>query len=129
MILFNKNAVNNICPTLYEKTTLDPVYYLFEFENDQTKVKYYCIPTELSTELLRYNEFDIEDKTNPVALNGEVDLPIGTYTYKVYEQSSSTNLDPTGLDVVEEDILQVKDSSTYTNTTYSPDLENTYYEG
>lgn len=129
MLVINKNSSNEVLPTLYELTTLSPVYYLFEFENDQTKEKYYCIPTELSTELLRYNKFNIVDTASPVALNGQVNLPVGNYTYRVYEQSSSTNLDPTGLNQVERDICQVKDSSTFTNTTYSPDLENTYYEG
>lgn len=128
-MLINKNSNNYVFPTLFELSTLSPVYYLFEFENDQTKEKYYCIPTELSTELARYNKFNIQDTSNPVALNGQVNLPVGNYTYRVYEQSSSTNLDPTGLNQVELDICQVKDSSTFTNTDYSPDLENTYYEG
>lgn len=128
-MLINKNSNNYVYPTLFELSTLSPVYYLFEFENDQTKVKYYCIPTELSTELTRYNKFNIQDTSNPVALSGQVNLPVGNYTYRVYEQSSSTNLDPTGLNQVELDICQVKDSSTFTNTDYSPDLENTYYEG
>ena len=121
-MLINKNSNNYVFPTLFELSTLSPVYYLFEFENDQTKVKYYCIPTELSTELTRYNKFNIQDTSNPVALSGQVDLPVGNYTYRVYEQSSSTNLDPTGLNQVELDICQVKDGSTFTNTDYSPDI-------
>ena len=45
-----KSTVNTNVPlTLEEKTTLTgTVYYLFEFENDTTKVKYYQIFTDVS---------------------------------------------------------------------------------
>lgn len=128
-IALNKNSVNIITPTLFEKTTLSPVYYLFEFINKQTFAKSYCIPTELSTELQRYNKFSIEDTANPVALSGEVDLSAGSYEYNVYEQLSSTNLVPTGLDIVEAGMCKVYDSTTHTNTEYPvAAVTNTQYE-
>ena len=130
MLIINKNTTNTIAPTLYEKTTLSPVYYLLEFENKQTKEKSYCIPTELSTELQRYNKFIITDTSSPVPLNGEVNLKEGDYTYTFYEQSSSTNLDPTGLTSVEEMECHVKDSTSFANTEYvGASSDNTVYEG
>lgn len=128
-IKLNKSSSNTITPTLFEKTTLSPVYYLFEFQNSQTKSLSYCIPTELSNELLRYNKFTITDTASPNPLNGEVNLSRGTYYYTVYEQSSSTNLDPTGLNAVESDgICRVYDT-VVVNTEYPvATVTNTQYE-
>ena len=129
MIVLDKNTTNTITLRLYSKTTVSPVYYLFEFENDQTHDKSYCIPTELSTELLSYNRFHIQETTNPTALSGQVNLTPGNYTYRVYEQTSSTNLNPSNATEIEEDCCQVNDDTTYTNTDYTPTLTNTTYEG
>ena len=127
-IALNKLTVNRITPTLYEKTTLSPVYYLFEFISRTRFTKSYCIPTELSVELLRYNKFNIEDKLSPNPLNGEVNLRPGQYDYNVYEQSSSTNLNPSGLSVVEDGMCRVYDD-TDPNTRYAnPETTNTEYE-
>ena len=63
MILQKSTNNTNVPLTLYEKTTLSPVYYLFEFENDQTKVKYYQIFTDVSvagSARKRSNLFNIE---------------------------------------------------------------------
>jgi hypothetical protein len=129
MFKLNKNATNTVTLRLYSKTTVSPVYYLFEFENDQTHVKSYCIPTDTSTETESYNRFSIEDTASPVPLNGEVELTAGNYTYRVYEQTSSTNLNPANADEIEVDCCQVLDTTTYTNTYYTPTLTNTVYEG
>lgn len=127
-IALNKLSVNRIAPTLYEKTTLSPVHYLFEFISRSRFTKSYCIPTELSTELLRSNIFNIEDKVNPNPLNGEVDLRPGQYDYNVYEQLSSSNLNPAGLSIVEDGMCRVYDN-TDPNTRYAnPSVTNTEYE-
>ena len=127
-IALNKSSANTITPTLFEKTTLSPVYYLFEFKNTQTKALSYCIPTELSNELLRYNKFIITDTANPNPLLGQVNLSSGTYSYIVYEQLSSTNLNPTGLNIVEDGICRVY-GTPITNTEYpSATVTNTQYE-
>lgn len=127
MIVLEKNATKTITLRLYSKTTVSPVYYLFEFENDQTHEKTYYIPTELSTELLSYNRFNITLVSSQLFLG--LYLTAGNYTYRVYEQTSSTNLNPTGLNMIEEDICRVNDTTTYTSTDYTPTLTNTAYEG
>lgn len=124
----NKGQANTICPTLLEKTTLSPVWYLLEITSETTGTSVYCVPTETSTELQRYNEFVITETANPVPLNGEVELNEGRYTYKFYEQSSSTNLSPTGLTEVENGIIICKDSTNHTNTEYSGTTTNTEYQ-
>lgn len=95
MVLLNKNAINSVILTLTEKVTINNPYFLFEFTHDQTNTVSYCISTDLSIYPNRYNQFMITEKNNPNALNGEVNLIYtGYYKYKVYAQSSSTNLNP-----------------------------------
>lgn len=111
MIVINKNTTNNFVATLYELSQLTDPNYLFEFESNQTKTKYYTIITDVSTNKPRYNEFNfVEGSDDPT--NGSLDLGSpGFYNYKVYEQASSSNLDPTGLNEVEQGKLKLIDST------------------
>jgi len=111
MIVINKNTTNNFVATLYELSQLTDPNYLFQFESDQTKTKYYTIITDVSTNKPRYNEFNfVEGSDDPT--NGSLDLGSpGFYNYKVYEQASSSNLDPTGLNEVEQGKLKLIDST------------------
>jgi len=116
--------------TLSEKITIPNPNYLFEFINNQTQQKYYCIASDLSLYPDRYNKFTIVVKTTtPDPLDGEIQIPLGDeYTYNVYEQVSSTNLDPTGLTVVENGLMtydkiltsRVENESTLTRKAYEP---------
>lgn len=101
MIVINKSQVNIVVLSLYQKTTLTPVYYLFEFTHKGTNTKTYCTAPDTSQFVSNYNQFTITDKTSPDPLEGEVDLVCGESVYRIYEQSSPTNLDPAGLNVVE----------------------------
>lgn len=113
-ILLTKSTNNtNVSLTLKEKTTLYPVYYLFEFENDQTKVKYYQIFTDVSTVTYNqrvWNVFNIEVVNSGSGANKIILGNTGTYRYNIYEQSSSSNLDPTGLTVVERGKMRLRDT-------------------
>lgn len=117
----NKNNSNVIVVTLFEKTTITNPTYLWEFKNVESGNKYYCICAELSTELLRYNEFIIIETGTvaPVPLSGQLKLPIGDYEYTVYQQASTTNLNPTGLTIVEVGDATCFDSTTNTNKEYT----------
>ena len=90
MLYVKDGIVNSVSLTLKENTTISPVYYLFEFQNDFTKDKVYKLPTMVSSNS-RYTEFliDLTDETG-------YDLsPTGWWSYKVYQQDNNTNLDPT----------------------------------
>lgn len=102
MIKLTKGTTtSNIALTLTEKVTLSPVYFLFEFKNDTSNTKYYVISADTSTETERYNLFEITEGVDD-QVNGSVILgDSGFYTYTVYEQSSSSNLDPSELSIVE----------------------------
>ena len=129
MIRLNLGS-NVVVLTLSEKITISSPNFLFEFINNQTQIKYYCISSDLSLYPERYNKFNIIVKTTtPSPLVGEINIPLGDeYTYNVYEQSSSTNLDPTGLTVVENGLMtydkiitsRVEQESTLTRKAYEP---------
>lgn len=115
MILQKSTNNTNIALTLYEKTTLSPVYYLFEFQNDQTKVKYYQIFTDVSvagSARERSNLFNIEVINSGSGANKIILGNSGLYHYTIYEQSSSSNLDPTGLTIVERGQMRLVDGET-----------------
>ena len=129
MIRLNLGS-NVVVLTLSEKITIASPNFLFEFINNQTQIKYYCISADLSLYPERYNKFTIVVKTTtPSSLVGEIQIPLGDeYTYNVYEQVSSTNLDPTGLTVVENGLMtydkiitsRVEQESTLTRKAYEP---------
>lgn len=108
MILLHPTITNKVALTLSEATTLASPIYLFELINNQTFEKFYFIADDISPFTYRYNLFEIVVKTNPNPLNGEVNLTIGEeYKYNIYEQLSTTNLDPTlSTGIVEVGILR-----------------------
>lgn len=135
MIVINKNTTTNFVATLFELSQLFNPNYLFEFESDQTKTKYYTIIADISTNKSRYNEFNFVEGTNDPT-NGSLDLGSpGFYNYKVYEQNSSTNLDPSGDErvfVVEQGKMKLIDSTyqpSFTQHSVSPTTNVVYNPG
>ena len=117
MINIERNSANEIALTLTEKGTA--AYYLFKFQSDNTEAVEYCIATDSSLYPERFNKFTITEQTSPDNLNAEVELPTeGQWRYFVYANSSSSNLDPTGLTELESGIVKVTGTSTPV-TTYS----------
>jgi hypothetical protein len=96
--------------------------YLWEFKNG-TGVGVYCISTNTATaaQIERSDKFVIIEtgSTTAIPLSGQVQLNVGDYDLKIYEQLSTTNLDPTGLTCVQEDIVTVLDSTINTNKVYT----------
>lgn len=132
MIKITRGQANVVVITLKEKTTLANPKYLFVFKNDQTNVEAKFIAADTSNYTDRYNKFTITEKTtSPNPLTGEVTLSLdGFYTYTIYEQTSSTNLNPANATgVVETGKVQVFQAAV-TDHTYSPDSNITYiYNG
>lgn len=96
MILITKNTTNNIVLTLAEKTTLTNVVYLFEVINDSGSKGKCFIAEDISPNPVRYNEFNLIENTTEDLLNGTFELELsGFYKYNIYEQTSTTNLNPT----------------------------------
>jgi len=104
MIRLTKGATQNIILTLTEKELLTNPNYLFVFTNRSanTEVKFVRLNnTDISQYKDRYNEFSIVTNTNfSTALNGQ-------YDYDIYEQTSTSNLNPAGLNLLESGIMEL----------------------
>ena len=105
MIRLTKGQTENIILTLTEKQLLTSPNYLFIFENrsTNTEIKFVRLNnTDISAYKARYNEFSIVvNSFFNTALNGQ-------YTYSIYEQASTTNLNPTGLNLLESGIMELE---------------------
>jgi len=104
MIRLTKGQTQNIILTLTEKQLLTNPNYLFIFTNRSanTEVKFVKLnATDISAYKDRYNEFSIVVNTNfASSLNGQ-------YDYEIYEQTSTTNTNPAGLNMVESGIMEL----------------------
>jgi len=95
MLKINKNANNTLIVTLNEKKTLTSPYYLFRFTNDITQTSVRFLSADLSLFKDRYNKFLITETsgTNDYS-SGVITLsPTGFWSYTIYDQASSSNLD------------------------------------
>ena len=111
MINIERNSPNEIALTLKERGTA--TYYLFKFQSDNTEAVEYCIATDSSAFPNRYNRFTITEQTSPDNLNAQVEMTTeGQWRYYVYANSSSSNLDPTGLVELESGIVKVTGTTT-----------------
>lgn len=74
--------------TVTELQTLTAPHWLFEFIDEQSQQSVRCILDNISQSTSRYDEFQITDGV-------DVTFPYaGFYTYRIYEQTSDSNLDP-----------------------------------
>lgn len=115
MIHLTKGQTNSIILTLTEKQLLTNPNYLFVFTNRSSNlqvkfVKLYATDTSLYKD--RYNEFSIVTNTYfGSSLNGQ-------YIYSIYEQASTSNTNPAGLNLLETGILEL-DGTGISYTQYS----------
>jgi len=97
MLLINKNTNNTLIVTITEKVSISNPYFLFVFTSDATNEKVIFLQENISQHTDRYDEFVITERsTNLDYTSGIIEfLPIGSWTYEIFEQASSTNLDRT----------------------------------
>ena len=120
MLQINKAESKSWYLTLTEKTTISNPTYLFSVTQRQSNTVTNFIMTDVSSFKERYNEFVFVEGVT-------ADLYTGEYMYKVYAQTSPSNLDPSLADeLVEEGILKVGD--TFGTTSYTPNLTEKIYE-
>lgn len=125
LLLTEGSTTDHIVVTLTEKTTIPNAHYLFVFEQVLSKalVKFVA-GIDLSAYPERFNEF---------AVNTSVLFSlVGGYVYKVYEQVSAINTDPTGLTEVENGQAIVKsatDETLASSPKYSPSTSYKAYAG
>lgn len=125
----NKGGTAYWYPTLRENAIIPIPTYLWQLTGASNNPIYF-IAQELSSQLNRYNKFLITETASPNPLLGEVELQPGDYDYKVFEQSSTTNLDPTGLNEVESGVVTCIDNGANTNKVdNSADVTNKIFNG
>ena len=113
MIQLTKGQTQYIYLTLTEKELLVNPNYLFIFtsRSTNTSVSFVLLnATDVSLFKDRYNKFSIVTNTY---FNTSL---IGQYTYEVYEQASTTNTNPNGLNMLESGIMMLNEASTIFTT-------------
>jgi hypothetical protein len=104
MMILTISATQSVYLTLKEKQTLATPNYLFVFTQRTTNDVIAFVKlnnTDISAHKERYNEFSIVVNSYfNTSLNGQ-------YTYSIYEQASTSNLNPTGLNLLETGIMEL----------------------
>lgn len=98
MIVYTIGQQSDTLVTLNESTTIVNPYYLFVFTNVSTKVVYTQIVNSASDTSSYPDRINIYT-FNTITLFATAQA--GQYSYEVYEQVSSSNINPTGLTLVE----------------------------
>lgn len=127
MNTITRGANNTLILTLTERVTLAAPYFLVRVESRRTKVvKRFILASNLSSDTDRYDKFTLTESTNEILTSGTVSLTGGDWWYKVYEQTSASNLDENNATTLLEDgIFRVIDS----NDTYvDPEQGDTYID-
>ena len=107
MIQLTKGQTEYVYLTLTEKQTIASPNYLFTFKNrsTNTEVKFVLLfAADVSLFKERYNKFSLKvDKYFS-------SKPRGQWTYEIYQQTSSSNTDVTGLTLLESGIMWLNDA-------------------
>ena len=98
MIVYTIGQQSDTLVTLNESTTIVNPYYLFVFTNVSTKVVYTQIVNSSSDTSSYPDRINIYT-FNTITLFATAQA--GQYSYEVYEQQSSSNTNPSGLNLVE----------------------------
>lgn len=127
MQLINKGQNNYIVFTLFEKQTLVSPYWLFELTNKVEKSPIYFIASDVSSFPLRFNKFLITETSGTnIPTSGVITLAEeGEYDYRIFEQTSSTNLNPINTTNVVE-VGMIKVTGTKPTTTSYDNQDKTY---
>jgi hypothetical protein len=103
MLVLTKGVTSNIVVTLTEKQLLTAPNYLFVFtgRTTLTEIKFVLLnAADVSQYKNRYNKFSIN---HTLFTNAKIEQ----YIYNIYEQESTINTDPTGLNLLETGIMEL----------------------
>lgn len=118
MIYLTKGSTSQIILTLKEKQTLSAPNYLFVFTHrgSNIEVKFVILnAADTSGFKDRFNQFSIVTNT----YFGTQDS--GEWEYQIYEQTSTTNTNPTlATGLVETGIMRLNESTSFTYTKHQP---------
>ena len=123
MIVYTIGQQSDTLVTLNESTTIVNPYYLFVFTNVSTKVVYNQIVNSASDTSSYPDRINIYT-FNTITLFATAQA--GQYSYEVYEQQSSTNTNPSGLNLVECGKMLLNPANNLIQQGYEP---TTIYKG
>lgn len=128
MIRITKGQANLVIATTTEVGSAS--YYLFAFQNLTTLITQYCIAQDTSAFQGRYNAFTITESATPNPLTGGVTMALeGQWKYTIYGNTNGTNIDPTGLTVLETGMCIVTGTNAATPTYTGAPNTYTVYNG
>lgn len=107
------NVSQEIIFTGTEQSLLVSPYFLFIFTSTQNNDSVSFVKVNSSSYLSRYDKVIIDVDSY---FEGKND---GLWNYKIYEQESSTNTDPAGLNLVEEGYMKLLPAEAFTPTEYT----------
>lgn len=111
--LTKEQTADDVVLTLNERVTLTAPHFLFVARHTTTKETVrFVLPVDQSLFQSRYNEFTL----NTSVLFASASL--GQWLYNVYEQASSSNIDETGLNEVENGRLDLVSDEAFAFTPY-----------
>jgi hypothetical protein len=121
MLLITKGETKFWYLTLTEKVTISNPKFLFNLKNRVTEVETNVIISDVSNFKERYNKFSVTEGTTFSADSGE-------YEYKIYAQTSSSNLNPAlANELVEQGLFKLM-LGTIATTEYEVELNEKIYE-
>ena len=126
MIVYTKGQQSDTLVTLSESTTIVNPYYLFIFTNVSTKVVYTQIVNSTS-DTSSYPERINIYTFNVVTLFATAQA--GQYSYEVYEQTSSSNTNPAGLNLIECGKMLLNPATNLIQQGYEPQTTYKGYAG
>jgi len=95
LVKIAQGQANTVVVTASERKTIESPYWLLAFTSEVTNETNTCICANTSGYIDRYDKFTVTESGTEDRVNGTLSLkPEGIWTLKVYEQSSSSNLDP-----------------------------------
>lgn len=110
--IIRKSQVNNIALTLSERSQLVNAHFLFEFIkkfSTSEVVRYASVQNQASVNI-RFDLLVFNDTTDPDGLDGEIDLELGQWSYKVYESLEPTlDIEETTQRVLQKGLIIVTD--------------------
>lgn len=97
----NRGSVNNL---IFSLDNITMPYFLFEFKNIHSGLIKYCILQSQSSYPDRYYKFLFTESNTDDAVNGILKLDDkGQYDVRIFNQSSSTNLNPNNATLIRSD--------------------------
>lgn len=134
--LRTSGEVNRFRVSIYDKMTNVDYRPLIELRSQQSGKISYCIPLASETDTSKKERFikygivpsqTADSPTFGFVKIGTADSPYGFYDFNMYQNTSNTNLDPTGLTRIYTGLMNLEPAQTGDSDTPNPAVTYTEY--